>query len=215
MIIVDIETSGTFDPIKYGIWQIGAIEFNNPKNTFLQNARIDDQDEILKEALTVTGTTEQQLRDKSKQSQEQLLINFFNWVSKIENKILVAHSTPFDYSYLAIKATKYNLKFPFSYRTLDLHPIAFQKYFQINKSFPIEEEKSIMNLAKVQEFCGMKDTRIQLKEGKVIQEGSSHNALEDAKIEAECLSRILYGKPLLEEFKQFPIPENLKSPSQN
>lgn len=46
MIVVDIETSG-LDFNKCGIWQIGALELENPANTFLEEARIDDEDEIL------------------------------------------------------------------------------------------------------------------------------------------------------------------------
>ncbi len=210
MIIVDIETSGNFDPVKNGIWQIGAVEFENPSNVFLQEGRIDDEDAVEEGAIKVTGKTEAEMRDRNKQSQKELLKNFFGWVEKIKDKTLVAHNTPFDYGFLIMKATKYNLKFPFSHRTLDLHPIAFLKYFQIKNILPIEEGKSIMNLPKVIEFCGMKDERIQLKGNEIIKEGKPHNALEDAKVEAECLSRILYGKVLFEEFVAFSVPEKLK-----
>jgi len=211
MIIVDLETGGTFNPSKYGIWQVGAVEFANPSNTFLEEARIDDSDETQEGALKVTGKTEEELRDKTKQSQKELLENFFTWVEKIENKILVAHSTPFDYSYLSLRAEKYDLKFPFNYRTIDLQPIAFQKYFQLYKKLPIKDGKSIMSLPNVLKFCGIEDPRIQLSGTDVLKEGTPHNALEDAKLEAECLSRILYGKPLLPEFEHFPIPKTLKT----
>ncbi len=210
MIVVDIETSGNFDPEKNGIWQIGAVDFKNPENTFLEEAKIDDTDSVEEGALKVTGKTEKQLRNNTKQPQKQLLENFFSWASKIEDKTLIAHNTPFDYGFLLLRAKKYNLKFPFSHRTLDLHAIAFLKYLQLNNKLPIEEGKSILNLPKVIEFCGMQDRRIQLKENEVIKTGEPHNALEDAKLEAECLARILYGKSIFEEFSHFPIPENLK-----
>ena len=104
MIVIDIETSGNFYPEKNGIWQIGAIEFENPNNSFLQEARIDDEDNIEDGALKVTGKTIEELRDKNKQSQKQLLENFFLWVSKIQNKTFVAHNTPFDYGFLFLRA---------------------------------------------------------------------------------------------------------------
>ncbi len=97
MIVVDIETSGNFDPERNGIWQIGAVDFKNPKNTFLEEARIDDEDNIEEEALKVIGKTREYLRDRNKQSQRQLLENFFKWAENVKNKILVAHNTPFDY----------------------------------------------------------------------------------------------------------------------
>jgi len=46
MMVFDIETSGT-NFYKCGIWQIGALELENPENTFLQEGRIDDKDKIL------------------------------------------------------------------------------------------------------------------------------------------------------------------------
>ncbi len=46
--------------------------------------------------------------------------------------------------------------------------------------------------------------------GKLLRRGLPHNALTDAKLTAECFSRIVYGKNLLEEFKKFPIPEYLR-----
>jgi hypothetical protein len=80
------------------------------------------------------------------------------------------------------------------------------KYFQLHKKFLIEEGKSVMNLTKIIEFCGMKDERIRITEGDIEKQGKPHNALEDAKLEAECVSRILYGKSLFEEYKKFKIP---------
>ncbi|MFA5173992.1 MAG: 3'-5' exonuclease [Candidatus Pacearchaeota archaeon] len=213
MIIVDIETSGNLDPERKGIWQIGALDSDNPNNTFLQESRIDEEDNIEEISLQVTGKTREELRDKKKQSQKQLLINFFNWVSKIDNKILVAQNTPFDYTFLYLKSKKYNLQFPFGHRTIDLHVIAAMKYFQIRGEFLIENGNSKMNLPKILEFCGMEDTRVQVKDNKVVKEGKPHNALEDAKLEAECFSRLLLGKGMFEEYSKFQIPEYLKGES--
>ncbi len=209
MIIIDIETSGNFYPEKNGVWQIGALDFYAPQNAFLQEARIDDEDSIEDGALKVTGKTQAELRDKKKQSQKKLLENFFAWASKIKDRTFVAHNTPFDYGFLTLRAKKYKLEFPFSHRTFDLHAFAVMKYFQINKKLPITDGKSEMNLPRVIEFCGLKDKRIQLKDNNIVKEGTPHNGLDDAKIEAECLSRILYGKHLLNEFSQYKIPEYL------
>jgi DNA polymerase III epsilon subunit-like protein len=208
MIIVDIETSGLY-PEEHGVWQIGAVEFENPKNEFLGESKLDEEDKISQEALIVIGKTEQELREKSKQSQKQLLENFFKWTESIKNKIFVSQNC-FDYMFLSFKARKYKLKFPFNHRAFDLHSIASMKYFQLNKKFLIKDGQSEMGLSNSLDFCGMKDNRISLKDGKIAKQGTSHNALEDAKLEAESLSRVLYGKNLFLEFRQFPIPEYLK-----
>ena len=77
MIVLDIEASG-LDSGRCGIWQIGALDFENPDNYFLEEGRIDDEDIVEQDALKVIGKEESELRDKTKQSQKQLIINFLN-----------------------------------------------------------------------------------------------------------------------------------------
>ena len=72
---LDIETTG-INTGEGGIWQIGAFELENPESYFLQEGRIDDEDKIMEEALKITEKTEEELRDKNKQSQKQLILNF-------------------------------------------------------------------------------------------------------------------------------------------
>lgn len=207
MIIVDTERSGSIDFEKNGVWQIGAVEFENPSNTFFQEARIDDEDIINKESLRVTGKTEVDLRDKNKQSQKELISNFLKWSSKIENKIFVAQNTPYDFGFIVAKAKKYNLKIPFHHRTLDLHSVAVMKFLEIKGKLPFEKGESVLGLSRILEFCGIEDNRINLENG---NNGTPHNGLQDAKLEAECLSRILNGRALFKEFEKFRVPEYLK-----
>lgn len=201
MIIVDIETSGiNFE--KCGIWQIGAIEYENPQNQFLEEAKIDSEDRVINEGektvQEVTGKTEQDLRNKEKQSQKQLIENFFKWCEKITVKDLICHNPQFDLVFISAKARKYNLNIPFNHRAFDLHSIAQLKYFQKNKKFLIANNKSEMGLTNILKFCGLEDKR------------KFHNGLEDAKLTAECFNRILKGKVLFDEFKQFQVPDYLK-----
>src|SRR3989338_7646839 len=189
MIVLDIETSGLY-PEKHGIWQIGALDFYNPQNTFLEEARIDDEDEIEPSALKVTGTTESYLRNSNKQSQKKLIENFFKWAGTVKIKNPVCQNPQFDVGFINYKARKYNVqsnlsdldKFtPFYHHSFDLHSIAQTRY-----------------------------EKIKMKDGEVEKEGSPHNALEDAKLIAECFSRIICGKQLLKEFSKYKIPEYLR-----
>lgn len=203
MIVVDLEMSG-MDLEKCGIWQIGAIELGNPDNTFCEECRVEGEYEfLLGETNTqkLFGKTEEELRDKNKQSEKQLLENFFKWAEKIRIKNLVGHCIAYDFMFLKQKAVKYNLNFPFSHRTFDTHSIASSKYFDLNGKFLLVRDKlgmvSDMGLKNVLKLVGMKDERIV------------HDALGDAKLTAEAFSRLVYGKNLLKEFSDFKIPEYL------
>lgn len=192
MMVVDIETSGlAFE--KNGIWQIGAIDFYHPENTFFGESRIDDEDEVAEEALKITGKTEEELRDKTKQSQKELLKKFFEWAGRVRIKNMVAHNF-LDYAFLSSKARKYGLDIPLNYKVFDMHSIAQAFYFKEKGEFLFKGDKSDMGLPNIMKICGMKDERMHLdSEGNVVQKGKPHNALEDAKIENECLKKLLEG----------------------
>ncbi|MEK6741926.1 MAG: 3'-5' exonuclease [Nanoarchaeota archaeon] len=197
MIVLDIESSG-LDTGRCGIWQIGAVEFENPKNVFLEESRIDDEDEIAEEALMVIGKTKEDLRDKKKQSQKQMIENFLKWCKTCDERIVAGHNVGFDIIFIQSKCIRYGIKDKFSevigVRTIDLHTLASLKYKEKKGQFKMKDGKtgkSDMNLLSVMEFCGLKDTRRVVEKGKVIKEGEAHNALTDAKLTAECFRRLL------------------------
>jgi DNA polymerase III epsilon subunit-like protein len=210
MIVLDIETSGDLFPEKNGIWQIGAIDTDNPENIFFEECRIDDEDEVEEISLKVCGKTEEEYRDSSEQSQKEMLEKFFKWAESVKIKNLICQSTPFDYGFLWSRARRYEIPFSLPKKTLDLYGLAVLKYYQIFGKFNVEKDSIKMGLSVIAEFCGLMDERLQMKNGEVIKKGKPHNALEDAKLEAECFSRIVYGKNLIKEFKKFPIPDKLK-----
>jgi len=204
MIIVDLEMSG-MNIEKCGIWQIGAIDTDNPGDTFLEEARVEDEYELLLQETTpekLFGKTEEQLRDKNKQSEKELLEHFFRWAKKSKVGNVAGHCIAYDFSFLQQKAFKYELEFPFSHRTFDTHSIASAKYLELKGKLLMKKDKqgmiSDMGLSNVLEFVGMKDERV------------FHDALGDAKLTAECFIRLLYGKNLLSEYSEYKIPEYLK-----
>ncbi|MCX6742259.1 MAG: 3'-5' exonuclease [Candidatus Pacearchaeota archaeon] len=197
MIVIDLETSGT-DLVNSGIWQIGAVDFENPKRIFLEEGHIDNKDKVSREAMTVTGKTEKEIREKNKRSQKQLLKQFFKWCEKSKIKNYMCENPQFDVAFLETKARKYNLKFPFHYRAFDLHSIAQARILKISGKILVKKGHSA-GFREIIKFCGMKDER------------NFHNALEDAKLTAECFSRIFYGKNMIKEYDHFKIPKYLKN----
>ncbi|PIN78077.1 hypothetical protein COV15_00240 [Candidatus Woesearchaeota archaeon CG10_big_fil_rev_8_21_14_0_10_34_12] len=83
---------------------------------------------------------------------------------------------------------------PFHYRTFDLHSIAQIKYFQLNNKLLIDKDHSDMGLSNILKLCGMTDERRKIEDGIIVRNGKEHNALEDAKLTAECFSRIVNGE---------------------
>ena len=210
MIVLDIESSG-LDTGRCGIWQIGAIELENSENKFLEEARIDDEDLIQENALKVNGKTTGELRDKNKQSQKQMILNFISWAKTCKTRLVIGHNVGWDFFFIVNKCFKYGIKKDFhetfGNNVIDTYSIAQLKYFELNNSFAFKENgKRKMGLKRIIEFCGMTDNRINLETG---EKGEFHNAMKDVKLTAECFSRLIYGKNLFKEFKEFKIPNYL------
>ncbi len=213
MIVTDIETTGLTG--RNGIWQIGCLEFENPSNNFLGECRIDDEDVIDEIALKLTGKTEKDLRDPNKRSQKTLVREYLDFVEGIKNRVNIGQNIGWDISMIQDKAIKYGLHDEFlrviNQRTMDLHTIAQEKYFEFNGVYLIDEEgRDAMNLSRTLEMCGMKDDRMNVRGQEITKQGKIHNGLEDCRLEAECYSRIKLGKILLQEYIQFEIPKVLR-----
>jgi DNA polymerase III epsilon subunit-like protein len=213
MIVLDIEASG-LDNGRNGIWQIGALEFENPKNVFFGECRIDDEDEIMLEALELIGKTEAELRDNRKQSQKKLILAFLEWTKTCKNKISIGQNIGWDLTFIQNKCLRYGLRKGFSefigVRSIDLHALTQLIHYQINNGFLVGDHgRSDLSLSKIIGFCGIEDKRRIMSKGKIVEEGNPHNALEDVRLTAECFSRIFYGKKLFEEFEGFPLPSYL------
>jgi len=199
MMIVDIETTG-LNPVKNSIIEIAAIKFDKPDVYFHSLCRIDKEDEIDPKALEINGQSLKEIRDVNRPSQKQALIDFFKWINKQQDFFIGGQNVgEFDWNFLRAKAEKYGLDFPLHKRTLDLHAVTFFKYLKVHNKFFVDKGISSMGLPAILQFLGLRDER------------GKHNALEDTKLEAECFSRLLNGKNLLEEFKQFSIPHYLKN----
>ena len=123
MIVLDLETSGIY-PEKHGIWQIGALDLENPSNVFLEEGRIDDEDVVEEEAVKVHGKNEAYLRNSEKQSQMELIEKLFNWARKVKIITAICQNPQFDLVFIRSKAEKYGINNPFHRRSFDLHSFA-------------------------------------------------------------------------------------------
>ena len=207
-IVMDLEMSG-LNIEKSGIWQIGAIDLNTMEE-FFDEGRIDDEDEIDEDALIVIGKTEEELRDKSKQSQKELLEKFFKWINeKAKTKIFLCQNPQFDLAFLGVRTKRYGLKKPYNFRAFDLHTIAQVMHQKIKGEFLFKVRGSDMGLGNILKFAGVEDERIKMRNQEVVQEGEPHNALEDSKLTGECFSRLIYGKKLFSKYDKFEIPDYL------
>ena len=198
MIIVDTETSG-ISPGKCSLLSVGAVDFANPKNIFYEECRIWNGAHIEKEALQVSGFTHEQITDPKKKSDREVVVDFLAWLQPIEEKTLAGQNPSFDRDFLQTTAYRYHINWPLAHRTIDLHTVAYSHMLGRGIAPPKKNQHSDLGLEDILKYVGVNFTR------------EKHNALEDALLEAEALSRLIYGRSLLSKFSDHPIPKNFSA----
>lgn len=193
MIVIDIEASGV-DCNKHSILSIGALDFDNPTNQFYDECRVWDSAHIDDEALEVNGFTREEITDSKKKTETEITRAFIAWASDIDDYTMAGHNPSFDEDFLKAAACRGHLDWPFAHRSIDTHTLAYMHMVKRGIKPPIEKHHSALSLDKVLNYVGIPD------------EPKPHNALTGALSHAEAISRLLYGKKLLDDFKQYNIP---------
>jgi DNA polymerase III epsilon subunit-like protein len=197
MIVIDIETTGEI-PWLHSILSIGAVDFSNPENQFYGECRMREGSKLDPVALQINGFTREGIKARGKKPLKTLLEEFLDWTSKIEDITLAGLNHYMDVYFINHSLELCRIRNPFKYRLVDIHTITYANYLMRGIKPPLENKGSAMKSNVIQEYCGLP------------VEPYPHNALTGAKLEAEELCRLIYGKNLLSEYRKFKIPEYLK-----
>jgi DNA polymerase III epsilon subunit-like protein len=192
MIIVDVETTGV-DSRLCSLLSVGALDFANPQYQFYMECRIFDGAHVEKEALAVNGFKLDKLRDAKKKTDREVVEAFLEWMKTCNEWTLAGQNPSFDRDFLEQTAHRYHINWPLAQRTIDLHSVAYYHMTRAGKTIPSKNNHSALNLDAILLYVGLPERN------------GSHNALEDAQLEAEAFSRLFTGKGLLPEFEDFAV----------
>ncbi len=198
MIVVDVETTG-LDPKKNSIVSIGAVDFYSPTNQFYQECRVWEGAEVTAEALQVNGFTEEQVRDPRKSSLEEVITAYSKWLEMFIDITSGGENPSFDRDFLLDSGKRYNINLGIGHRSVDLHTLCYTHQRQRGLNPPLNKRRTDLNTDKILQYVGLP------------AEPKPHHALMGAKMEAEAFSRFIYGRPLLKEFANHPVPDYLHS----
>lgn len=199
MLVVDVESSGT-EAHKHSIVSVGALDLANPTNRFYEECRMWDGAHIMDEALKVNGYTKEEITDPKKLSEADLVHKFLRWSEDLPERTLAGQNVSFDRDFLKYASERAgHTEWPFAYRTLDTHTMAWMHMINRGLQPPIDPKhrRSALDLDAVLNYCG------------IPKEPEPHNALTGALSHAEVISRLLYRRKLLPEFNAFEIPWNV------
>ena len=193
MIAVDIEATG-LDPRVHSILSIGALDFNNPENQFYIECQAFEGAHFNPEALEIVGLSKEEATDNTKQTEGQVIAQFLTWAEGIEDQTLLGQVVFQDRLYIKHACERAGLNFPFAHHVVDTHALAYMHFIKHGREIPMKNRHSGLNIETVSQYLGMPP------------EPEPHNALTGALYHAEMAHRLLYEKPLLEEFKEYEVP---------
>ncbi len=195
MIVIDTESTGV-DPQKNSLLSIGAVDFENPADQFYGECRIFDGAHVEKEALRVNGFTKDQINDPKKKTDRELVSEFLAWAGYCGEHTFAGQNSSFDRDFVQYTCHRYHIEWnwPLAHRVVDLHSVCYFHMRDRGITPPVKHRHSDLNLETILAYVGVNVRR------------GSHNALEDAKLEAEAFSRLLSGKALFKEYAGFSVP---------
>ncbi len=173
MIVVDVETGG-LDPDKNPLLSVGAVDFDKDSNTFYGKCHPFGPCEITAEALEVNGIDIKEWDNN--QSLQKMMESFVKWLKTTRDpSTLAGHNPRFDLDFLYVNALRCGVKLPFSYRTVDLHTLA---YMHRMKNYPSVSETK-MTSENIYKYLDLP------------VEPRPHNALTGAKYETVAFKALL------------------------
>ncbi len=168
-ISVDVETSGP-NPYEYSLLSIGACTIREPRSTFYIELK-PVNDNQLPSAMQVSGLSLAELAERGLEPREALEL-FEEWLKhtvRHERPIFVGFNSPFDWMFAADYFHRYLGRNPFGYSAIDV------KSFYMGLKGVTWEDTSMRRISPI------------YLEGRRL----SHNALEDALVQAELFEKML------------------------
>jgi hypothetical protein len=193
MIVLDVETSGLY-PDKNSIVSIGAVDFDDPEDRFYEECRIWDGALVDPRALEVNGLSEEDLHDKDKKTEADIVKNFLYWASLKSNSTIAGQNPSFDIGFISAAAKRAGERSFLARRAFDLHTVATYHMLENGVEVPLIDKKTGLDSDRIMEYVGLPP------------EPKPHIAMNGALWEFEALYRLVYSSPKLEEFLKYPVP---------
>lgn len=177
MIVFDVETSG-LDPFSHTMLSIGAYDTSSNRE-FYSEIQCPSWADISTKALKVNGFTEDEIYGKHRTPLQQAVQEFLDWSGYAEIPMLAGWNVHFDVAFMKSAFSRYNIKWPFGFRVVDVHSVVF---FDIMTKSPNDFYRYLT-------VTGM--SKISLNKALVYYglppEPNPHNALTGAKASAVIL----------------------------
>jgi DNA polymerase III epsilon subunit-like protein len=189
--VIDVETTGVDATVNSPI-EIAGMDFTNPENQFVCEFRPFEGAVINDYSLTFNGADKEALYLRPVSFKEGIA-KLDKWLGSVKVLVVAGENPHFDDDMLRASFKRAGIAYPFGYRLVDLHSMMVATLMRKGLLPPTEDRKLPLNSDKIMDVLGLP------------AEAKPHKALNGVRIEAEAFSRLIYGKNLLPEFREYPV----------
>jgi len=196
LIVVDLQTTG-WNERTDRIVSIGAVDFLDKERTFYEECRLPPGAKIAAEAQRTFKFDVRSLFEPGRPGAKSSVLRFMRWAEPADDRTLAGQNSWFDAAFLKEAARRYGLPWAFGYRQVDLHSVCYARLLRSGDAVPVREHLDALGLGEILHYVG-----IRYGDGR-------HTAIENAKLEAEAFSRLIHGRALFDEYREFEVPPSL------
>jgi DNA polymerase III epsilon subunit-like protein len=196
--VLDIETSG-LSPDRCAILSIGIVSYGERVNEFYREYYPFDGAEIVEESMKINGLDLDKIKRDSVNDPKNVVDDVRSFLQDSRCNVTAGQNPSFDRNFVNAYAERYDIDFRLPIWMLDMHSVCMAYMLQRGIDIPKRDNVGLfLSGDRILEFAGLG------------AEPKPHNALNGARYEFEALCRLIYGKSVLPQFSNLPVPEILR-----
>jgi DNA polymerase III epsilon subunit-like protein len=201
MLVLDVESVGLED--ENSPTEFGAVEFENPQNTFEAKIIPFEGSHIHWSAIRYNDMPKEYILslfdETNRLPESEAIARLVSWAFLLDDRTIVGQNPmSLDYKMIRASARRAGIYFPFSHRTIDIGSIVSAQLIMQGEKLPVRGRTSAVNSQFIQKYVNLPD------------EDKPHTGLGGAKWETEALWRLLRGQNALPEFASYSVPAYLQ-----
>lgn len=195
--VLDIETTG-LNPEKCAILSVGIVSYGEQLNEFYREYYPFDGAEVMEAGMKINGFELDKMKKDLVNDPKNVVGDVKSFLEDNKCNVTAGQNPSFDRSFVNAYAERYGTDFRIPIWMLDLHSACMA--YMLEKGIEVPRKPDIglfLSGDAILEFVGLG------------AEPKPHNALNGARYEFEALCRLIYGKSVLPQFNDRPVPAEL------
>ena len=195
--VLDVETTG-LDQEKCAILSVGIVSYGKQLNEFYREYYPFEGAAVVEASMRINGFEIDKMKRDPVNDPRNVAEDVKSFLKANECNVIAGQNPSFDRGFVNAYANRYGMDFRIPIWMLDMHSVCMAYMLENSIDIPKKLDGGLfLSGDAILEFVGLG------------AEPKPHNAMNGARYEFEALCRIIYGKNVLPQFRDQPVPAEL------